>query len=286
MTDPEDSSVGKTLSSARKKKRLRYKKISSELNIEESYLIALEEERFDFIPGGNTYIKGYLRSYAKKLDLNPDTIVKKYLEINADIVREVRNHKIDSNSMSSKGLIKNTIFFIFLFILVIFFFWILNKQGSAQSNNQDPPLNDEQITNFHEQQIYLSAEAIDNKSKSLEESILDYQTLPNPSNEILINNLSIDDSIPKEDLVHIKVKQECWLEVFSEEERLLYQLSQSGDEFIFQKDKIKLIVGNFKNVQVSFNDKIINLRDYANTNQVSCIVLPLGECSEFRSANN
>ena len=79
MTDLELSSVGKTLSSARKKKRLRYKKISSELNIEESYLIALEEERFSFIPGGEPYIKGYLRSYAKKLDLNPDSIILDYL---------------------------------------------------------------------------------------------------------------------------------------------------------------------------------------------------------------
>ena len=43
MTDLGDISAGRALSAARKKKRLRYKKLSSELNIDESYLIALEE---------------------------------------------------------------------------------------------------------------------------------------------------------------------------------------------------------------------------------------------------
>ena len=78
MTDLGDISVGRTLSAARKKKRLRYKKLSSELNIDESYLIALEEDNFELIPGGEAYVKGFLRSYAKKLDLNPDEIIQIY----------------------------------------------------------------------------------------------------------------------------------------------------------------------------------------------------------------
>ena len=78
MTDLGDISAGRALSAARKKKRLRYKKLSSELNIDESYLIALEEDNFELIPGGEAYVKGFLRSYAKKLDLNPDEIIQIY----------------------------------------------------------------------------------------------------------------------------------------------------------------------------------------------------------------
>ena len=82
MSDLNETSVGKTLSTARKKKRLRYKKLSSELNIDESYLTALEENKFDLIPGGEAYVKGFLRAYAKKLDLNPDEIIENYLSGN------------------------------------------------------------------------------------------------------------------------------------------------------------------------------------------------------------
>ena len=79
MTDAQETSVGEILASARKKKRLRYKKLSSELNIDEIYLVALEEGKYDLIPGGEAYVKGFLRSYAKKLDLNPDNVIDKYL---------------------------------------------------------------------------------------------------------------------------------------------------------------------------------------------------------------
>ena len=46
VTESDDISVGRILSDARKKKRLRYKKLSSELKIDEELLIALEKEDF------------------------------------------------------------------------------------------------------------------------------------------------------------------------------------------------------------------------------------------------
>ena len=63
----------------RKKKKLHYKKLSYELNIEKSYLIALEEENYDRIPGGEAYVKGFVRSYAKKLNLDTYEIISQYL---------------------------------------------------------------------------------------------------------------------------------------------------------------------------------------------------------------
>ena len=92
MTDLGDISAGRALSAARKKKRLRYKKLSSELNIDESYLVALEEDNFELIPGGEAYVKGFLRSYAKKLELNPDEIIQIYSS-----AREKTSDKISGN---------------------------------------------------------------------------------------------------------------------------------------------------------------------------------------------
>ena len=65
---------GELLKEARKKTRRRYKRLSSELGIPEKYLEALEENNFS-IMAGPTYIKGYLRAYAKKLDLDPETVI-------------------------------------------------------------------------------------------------------------------------------------------------------------------------------------------------------------------
>jgi len=101
VTDAQEISVGETLASARKKKRLRYKKLSSELNIDEIYLVALEEGNFDLIPGGEAYVKGFLRSYAKKLDLNPDDVIDNYLSSSKGSLKATKKlspkYQINSN---------------------------------------------------------------------------------------------------------------------------------------------------------------------------------------------
>lgn len=282
MTDLELSSVGKTLSSARKKKRLRYKKISSELNIEESYLIALEEERFSFIPGGEPYIKGYLRSYAKKLDLNPDSIVIDYLnsknripEISRDL--ENINSTISISSYLKHPLVIAILSLIFILFSLVFF------QADQDIKIIDAPhlakkVKSNEVFGILETQAELK-QTISADTQSAQQSPTEiYEDITQFDAEL--------KQISDNNVVTIRVYEECWLEVFSEKKRLLYKLSQRGEEYIFNEKSLKIITGNFKNVQVSFNDKIIDLREYANANSVSCVVLPLGDCSEFRSTNN
>ena len=288
MTDSEDSSVGKILSSARKKKRLRYKKISSELNIEESYLIALEEEKFDSIPGGEPYIKGYLRSYAKKLDLNPNLIVETFLKENTSKQTKPRDFSQSKNfrTFSYIALLRNPLVLFFISFLLISLIFLLFRSGFESEEVQKTFLdNDKSI--ILEGNITQS-EALGSSIEKLHDNLNVISPTLNASEEFQDNKeeILVDQTISRENLLFIKVIEECWLEVFSDNERLLYRLSQAGEEYAFNEERLKLIVGNFKNVQVSFNDKIVNLSDNANTNKVSCIVFPLGECSEFKPADN
>ena len=71
---------GELLKEARKKKRRRYTKLSSELGIPEKYLEALEENNFS-IMAGPAYVRGYLRAYAKKLDLDPEPVSYTHLTL-------------------------------------------------------------------------------------------------------------------------------------------------------------------------------------------------------------
>ena len=282
MTDLELSSVGKTLSSARKKKRLRYKKISSELNIEESYLIALEEERFSFIPGGEPYIKGYLRSYAKKLDLNPDSIVIDYLNSNNRIPEISRDLENINSTISISSYLKHPLVIAILSLIFILFSLVF-FQADQDIKIIDAPhlakkVKSNEVFGILETQAELK-QTISADTQSAQQSPTEiYEDITQFDAEL--------KQISDNNVVTIRVYEECWLEVFSEKKRLLYKLSQRGEEYIFNEKSLKIITGNFKNVQVSFNDKIIDLREYANANSVSCVVLPLGDCSEFRSTNN
>jgi len=75
--DKKPSNPGHLLREARRKKRRKYKKLASELSISEQYLEALEENNFS-IMAGPTYVKGYLRAYSKKLDLDPELVLEAY----------------------------------------------------------------------------------------------------------------------------------------------------------------------------------------------------------------
>lgn len=287
MTDAQDISVGQILASARKKKRLRYKKLSSELNIDEIYLVALEEGNFDLIPGGEAYVKGFLRSYAKKLDLNPDDVIDNYLSLRKGSLTVAKKlspkDQINSNpkNLSKIGFIA-TFSIIFLLLLGIIF-------REYESDNQA-------VTDTIETSTTITSN--DSNETDYESNLLVLTPNENQSSESngdLIKDISNDldsqvSALHSEETplnrIHIKVYGDCWLEVFNENKRVIYKLSKEGEEFTFNESKVKIIAGNFKNVEVSFNDKIVNLEDYANINQVSCIVLPSGDCSDFRTADN
>ena len=295
MTDLGDISAGRALSAARKKKRLRYKKLSSELNIDESYLVALEEDNFELIPGGEAYVKGFLRSYAKKLDLNPDEIIQIYSsgreknsdKTSSDLSLQLKKDNINQTKyLAALILVPALVVVFFLSLAFILGFPTNQKEQNLESFKEDDSI--QLPEKFEDQTIEIPTTQIEDLDKiifkvdaSPEESDKDLRELP-PSKV---------DKLPKpvisnQNITSIRVFDDCWLEVFSEKERLIYILAKAGEEYIFEEDRLKIIAGNFKNIEISFNDKIQNLEDYANKINVSCIVLPTGNCSEFRTPNS
>ena len=295
MTDLGDISAGRALSAARKKKRLRYKKLSSELNIDESYLIALEEDNFELIPGGEAYVKGFLRSYAKKLDLDPDEIIQIYSsgrekisdKTSSDLSLQLKKDNINQTKyLAALVLVPALVVVFFLSLAFILGFPTNQKEQNLESFKEDDSI--QLPEKFEGQTIEIPTTQIEDLDKiifkvddSPEESDKDLRELP-PSKV---------DELPKpvisnQNITSIRVYDDCWLEVFSEKERLIYILAKAGEEYIFEEDRLKIIAGNFKNIEISFNDKIQNLEDYANKINVSCIVLPTGNCSEFRTPNS
>ena len=279
MSKPKETSVGETLALARKKKRLRYKKLSTELNIDQSYLIALEEENFSKIPGGQAYVKGFLRAYAKKLDLNPDDIIEKFnFSSDNDFSSNIGNL---TNSQRTIGRFLNkkfSLIIIFLsFLILLIGYFVYEFLSSADSNHSEPSTDilmiEKDLIPQHSSEVSLSNEQT-NQIKAITEDLG------------LNSNTQSMNSSEKKNKTLIKVNEECWLEVFTQSERLLYKLALPGEKYSFDDDNLMIITGNFRNVEVLFNDKIVDLGVNANSANISCIVLPAGDCSEFRTPNS
>ena len=69
--------IGSSLREARLRKGLDFPELEAATKIRGKYLQALEDERFDLLPG-DTYIKGFLRTYAEYLGLDGQLYVDEF----------------------------------------------------------------------------------------------------------------------------------------------------------------------------------------------------------------
>jgi cytoskeletal protein RodZ len=69
--------IGTTLRDARTRQGLEFPELEERTKIRPKYLRALEDERFDILPAP-TYVRGFLRSYAEALGLEPQPFVDEY----------------------------------------------------------------------------------------------------------------------------------------------------------------------------------------------------------------
>jgi hypothetical protein len=71
--------IGSSLRTAREHRQLQLSDVERATNIRSKYLAALEDERFDVLPG-TAYVKGFLRTYADFLGLDGATFVDEFNE--------------------------------------------------------------------------------------------------------------------------------------------------------------------------------------------------------------
>ncbi|HZD86891.1 MAG TPA: helix-turn-helix domain-containing protein, partial [Gaiellaceae bacterium] len=69
--------IGNSLRAARERRELSYAEIEQATKIRSKYIRALEEEEFTILPS-DTYIRGFLRTYADYLGLDGEVYVEEY----------------------------------------------------------------------------------------------------------------------------------------------------------------------------------------------------------------
>jgi cytoskeletal protein RodZ len=277
MDEPQEEKFsGQLLSEARKKRRLRYKRLSTELNIPEKYLQALEEENYGVMPGGDPYIKGYLRAYAKKLGIDPDFIIERYSENlkNKQITPSVQSAKDEYMFIKSKKYILAVGIF-FLFSLFIYLSPSCSEGVLVETSVEDYGKKKPVETSIVESGIKVE----EINTSEVEGDIIPSIDLMNKKIEVQTTS----EAFVTEDLLEFYFLKECWVSVENEFEKLVYKLA--GEETSLQirsKGPFKVIVGNAKNANLIFNGIVIDLLESSNReNNVRCVVLPSGKCSEF-----
>jgi len=98
---------GRMLRAAREEKKWSYMDTEETTKIRVRYIQALEEEDYGILPG-TTYVKGYLRTYAKQLGLNSDEIIALYYDSvtpEAEPVLELKPSQVKNRPLWVRPLI-------------------------------------------------------------------------------------------------------------------------------------------------------------------------------------
>ncbi len=111
--------IGASLREARETRGLSLDDVQRELRFRERYLVALEEERWEQLPGGDAYVKGFLRTYAEFLGLNGTLYIDEY---NERIASQVEEPIVPESLVPRRGssLLTRTIVGVFVLSFVVF----------------------------------------------------------------------------------------------------------------------------------------------------------------------
>ena len=279
---------GELLKEARKKKGLRYRKLSSELGIPEKYLEALEENNFS-IMAGPTYVRGYLRAYAKKLDLDPELVITAFERY----LKDRRKQEKSSLKKDNKKGRKQKFSFLYasiLLVIILLIIFVPERNTETSENKGIDTYTEEEIPDFKEILPGLEVEKevnFEQTSSTIPPNLTISELSTDKEASSAVIEKANDQIIEAINTIEMNFSGDCWIEIMDKNRILEYQTAKAGSSiYIEGAGPFKLIIGNSNRVELFYNGAKISLASTTNVKtNVSCLVLPKGRCSEFTLPN-
>ena len=130
---PKKETIGEILKKKREEFGLDLDRISNDLRIKSQYLLALENNEFQSLPG-SAYVIGFIKTYATYLKLDANAIVSQYKQETNKIVVE-QDLVDDENSLIKDPVINSNHLIIGGFIVVLGIIFVSLLKNSNQDNN-------------------------------------------------------------------------------------------------------------------------------------------------------
>ena len=279
---------GELLKEARKKKGRKYRKLSSELGISEKYLEALEENNFS-IMAGPTYIRGYLRAYAKKLDLDPELVITAFERY----LKDRRKQEKSSLKKDNKKGRKQKFSFLYasiLLVIILLIIFVPERNTETSENKVINTYTEEEIPDLKDYFPGLEVKKevnFEQTSSTIPPNLTISELSTDKEASSAVIEKANDQIIEAINTIEMNFSGDCWIEIMDKNRILEYQLAKAGSSiYVKGVGPFKLIIGYSNRVELFYNGAKISLASTTNVKtNVSCLVLPKGRCSEFTLPN-
>ena len=144
----EKRTIGARLKAARTDKGLTIDDLQQITKIQKRYLIAIEDEQFDKLPG-DFYVRAFIKQYADTVDLDGNALLEEYSDElpatntenivqNVDDVQPTRTATREQPSTSPAGRVRNylpTIVVTAVVVLILLFIWFMAVRTHTSSSS-------------------------------------------------------------------------------------------------------------------------------------------------------
>jgi cytoskeletal protein RodZ len=254
LKSANSAKIGKIFKEARNNIGISKRDIADSLVMSLKYIDAIESGNYAVFPS-----EGFARAYFIKY--------QDFLSINCDFPsiynEDNRKDEIIKKSITKFNtsliplLIKATITLIILFVLLMVYKSIFINKSS-----------DNEIINIIDNAMNAELIAADIKNNLKEIDELEI------NNQEDLGDISIETKkINIENNLTLNFLNECWIEIYFENELVANQLFQTGDDYMLDIQKpFKVVVGNADNVEGTYNGVSIDFITNANRLRVNTII--------------
>jgi cytoskeleton protein RodZ len=272
--------AGEVLRKKRENIGLSIDHIANKLNLDSKLIELLEKndyEKFNI----ETYLKGYLRAYAKFLDLDDDMVINLYKESNPEKTPEILPNvkpKIQRNSPDRS--VKLFSYIIGLAIALSILVWY-QKNFLVQPSEENLKIANIKIhentningvdvdykiinhTNYWQWPINKAEKNYENNSNELE-LVGSEKTQDKIKNIADTNEVSAYNIQQGNDTVVLNLTGDSWIEIYDGEgERLYLDLARSGKNYIINGNSpFNILLGAANNVSIEFNGSSVDIEPY------------------------
>lgn len=282
-TDIKDTNCdfGSVLAEARKSQNYTIEEISMHLKIPVQVISAIEASDIDLLPAA-TFAKGYIRAYARFLEISEENLLDLYNRVvphnRAEKLKSRSNLSNETNSQSP--LIKIvTAFLIVAGIATVIYgsFQYYQEKASVMENELESkersftgnsldspglnPVNIEQKTRLTDEEEVVAESDISDSAKRL-------VVEPEPEAEV---SQQMAKNEHRQDSIEFFAEKGSWMEVRdANNRRLFYNMVPEGStKLLHGQAPFRISLGNAKTTRVVINDLEVDMTDYIRPNNTA-----------------
>lgn len=263
---------GEMIVAAREAKSISQADLAQRLRLDTKVVRHLEVDDFEQLPGA-TFVKGYLRSIAKELDLNADTLIDSYYSV----AKETQDPSLADfesrpppQASSNSLLVKVGSYGLAIASLLLIIFWWQSNSKPTNINVSD--LQSEEIVvsastplSYEFEQITHADTPIYRANNSGDEKLFARDSeFDNESNRNADEHSTESERLAPTGsglTLSLTTSAESWVEINdSDGERLYFGMANARVPISISSDKpISLLIGNTPTVDLQINEKKIDL---------------------------